>query len=235
MSNMAANVVRVIQNIPRLIRGQVTFAELWTPLAQGFQNTIRELPNIPQREMSALERALDEQVRREAEALGRDYATFREERLRQLGVTPSEQRSLQRQSEDLGRDMGEGLGHGFQKEAEKWDAALRKSAEGLFRISQYLQRVRNPEANRGETAQGEETSQEEVTALTGAGTGVANAAAVAQGNVGAINRPNVVNNNNINNNNVGQLVAQQQMTNQLLSQLVNNPPALLAPGAFQGI
>lgn len=61
-SNLASNIVNIIKNIPKLIKGQVSFGELWTPLTDGFKSSLKELPDIPAREMGALEKALDTQV-----------------------------------------------------------------------------------------------------------------------------------------------------------------------------
>lgn len=44
--NIAANIATVIKNIPGLIRGTVSFAELWTPLLEGFESAVKEMPKF---------------------------------------------------------------------------------------------------------------------------------------------------------------------------------------------
>ncbi len=61
-ANLARNIVRIIKNIPKLIKGDVTFGDLWTPLTDGFKATLKELPNIPERQLGDLEKALDQNV-----------------------------------------------------------------------------------------------------------------------------------------------------------------------------
>lgn len=60
--NIGKNIVKIIKNIPALIKGDVTFAELWTPLTEGFVATLTELPDIAEREIGDLERTLGQAV-----------------------------------------------------------------------------------------------------------------------------------------------------------------------------
>lgn len=60
--NLGSNIVNIVKNIPNLIKGKVSFAELWTPLTDGFESSLKELPNIPARQMGAVEQALDTQL-----------------------------------------------------------------------------------------------------------------------------------------------------------------------------
>lgn len=62
-TNLGHNIVAVVKNIPGLINGSVNFSDLWTPLTDGFKSALKELPNIPERQMGALESALDGQVK----------------------------------------------------------------------------------------------------------------------------------------------------------------------------
>jgi hypothetical protein len=62
--NLVLNIGRIIKNLPKLIKGEVSFGELWTPLLDGFENTMKELPKIPDRTMGKLEQTLAEDVAR---------------------------------------------------------------------------------------------------------------------------------------------------------------------------
>ncbi len=44
--NIATNIATIIKNIPGLIRGTVSFAELWTPLLEGFESAVKEMPKF---------------------------------------------------------------------------------------------------------------------------------------------------------------------------------------------
>jgi tape measure domain-containing protein len=61
-SNIANNIVKVISNIPGLISGSVSFSDLWTPLTDGFESSIKEMPAIAEREVGAFEASLSQQV-----------------------------------------------------------------------------------------------------------------------------------------------------------------------------
>lgn len=61
--NLASNIVAILSNLPGLISGSVNFADLWTPLTEGFERASAELV-IPDRVVGQLEsswhRAADE-------------------------------------------------------------------------------------------------------------------------------------------------------------------------------
>ena len=59
--NLSDNIVAILKNLPGLIKGSVNFGDLWTPLTQGFESSLKELPNIPPRVMGDLERELDKE------------------------------------------------------------------------------------------------------------------------------------------------------------------------------
>lgn len=62
-SNMATNIFETIKNLPALISGETTFADIWTPLTEGFETSIRSLPEIAKRELTAAEKELGAEVR----------------------------------------------------------------------------------------------------------------------------------------------------------------------------
>jgi len=63
-TNLATNIVDVISSIPDLITGSVSFSDVWKPLTDGFEATLRELPEIAKREIGALEGQLGDQIAR---------------------------------------------------------------------------------------------------------------------------------------------------------------------------
>ena len=62
-ANLGKNIFNVMKNLPGLIKGSVSFGDLWTPLTTGFQSALKQLPNIPERQMGALESSMDQQVK----------------------------------------------------------------------------------------------------------------------------------------------------------------------------
>lgn len=74
--NLVKNIGRIIANLPGLIKGDVSFSDLWTPLATSFETKLKELPKIPQREMSGTEKALNEQLKHVTKALDNNWDKF---------------------------------------------------------------------------------------------------------------------------------------------------------------
>jgi len=68
--NLSGNVVRILKNIPALVRGEVNFGDLWTPVTDGFVNVIKDVPDIAERQVGELERRLGEEASRVGGELG---------------------------------------------------------------------------------------------------------------------------------------------------------------------
>lgn len=144
MTNMVTNVGTTIRRLPELIRGEINLSDIWTPLTEGFTSTIRELPNIPAREMGALERELENSVAAQGLALGTELNRLRAERNREINAPPGDQRRLENEANNSGMKIGAAFNSGYKKEADKLEVALLRSAEGLARIKAYMDRVKNP-------------------------------------------------------------------------------------------
>lgn len=80
-TNLAGNLVEILKNIPGLIAGTVDFSEIWTPLTEGFQTSIRALPDIPERQMTELEKQLQSDISRIQGNLSKEWDAFQSERL----------------------------------------------------------------------------------------------------------------------------------------------------------
>ncbi|MEM7806505.1 MAG: hypothetical protein AAF561_00150 [Planctomycetota bacterium] len=72
--NIASNAYEVFTNLPGLIMGSTDWSEVWTPLTEGFEATLSELPDIAEREIGGIEGqlALDLQTQRNAFSEGFD-------------------------------------------------------------------------------------------------------------------------------------------------------------------
>lgn len=77
--NFGSNILTNMKAIWAFIKSGGT-ADLnlsWTPLLEGFESTIKEMPNIPKREMGAIEKALTESRDAMANKLGEGFAEFK--------------------------------------------------------------------------------------------------------------------------------------------------------------
>lgn len=92
--NISKNIVAVLKNLPKLIKGQVSFSELWTPLLDGAEFQLKKLPDIPPRVMGDLEKSLRKDVGNLKQSLGKDFAKFREDRLKDLLPPPEPEKAL---------------------------------------------------------------------------------------------------------------------------------------------
>ncbi|QNN24333.1 hypothetical protein HED60_19335 [Planctomycetales bacterium ZRK34] len=75
-SNLASNIVNIISNLPGLITGSTDWSEVWTPLTEGFESAIKELPDIPPRQIGQLEASLQSEVDVMQGQLGQSLAEF---------------------------------------------------------------------------------------------------------------------------------------------------------------
>lgn len=149
--NLGENIIAVIKNLPDAIRGQGKgWSELWKPLTEGFESTIKELPNIPEREIGAIEQALRDEFDAQGEALGQSFAEFRDAKLAEFAVQP-EQVIPEQTKEDVkkgGKEAAEGFGKAAKAEMAKFDAALAGSAEALSRIAEFRDKMADDRAGK---------------------------------------------------------------------------------------
>ena len=84
--SFGANVMNNMSALWKFIKtGGVGDLQLsWTPLLDGFESTIKELPNIPKREMGAVEKALTESRDALANNLGEGFATMKAKRDKEI-------------------------------------------------------------------------------------------------------------------------------------------------------
>lgn len=142
IGNLATNIVNIIGNIPALVKGTVKFGDIWTPLLDSFENTIRELPNIPKREMGELEKELLARRDKLGEAIGDSFYAFKQNKIAQFNakdVLPD------KTVDEIGKQAkkaGQSVNNGMTKAAElqKFDAALTNSMEALARVLDFRER-----------------------------------------------------------------------------------------------
>jgi hypothetical protein len=109
---------------------QGSFEIDWTPLTKGFVNTIRELPNIPKREISSLERELANKVSLLGVGLGIDFARHVKQRSEEMfgeapNVRPSNSPIGDSQGMVAGRlDAIGGVKAALQGTSEAWSAIM---------------------------------------------------------------------------------------------------------------
>lgn len=103
MQNLAKNIVKVLKNIPKMIKGQVNFADLWTPLVEGAEFQLSKMPDIPPRVMGDLEKELRRGVDAMSENIGMDFEQFRQERLAQLSPVQAQAAAKREQVDEIER------------------------------------------------------------------------------------------------------------------------------------
>lgn len=60
--NIGGNVVDIFSNLPGLISGATAWEDVWTPLTDGFETTVKELPDIAARVAGDVEQSLADQL-----------------------------------------------------------------------------------------------------------------------------------------------------------------------------
>ena len=82
--NFAGNVVAIFRNLPALIKGAMDWSDVWTPLTEGFEKTVRGLPQIAERQKGAFELALEVDIHRLGGKLSTGFAEFAAGRLEEM-------------------------------------------------------------------------------------------------------------------------------------------------------
>lgn len=80
-TNLANNIVEIIKNIPALISGEKTFGDLWKPLTDGFESSIKEMPQIAARYESETAKSLGFSIDSIKGELATKYDEYRKARL----------------------------------------------------------------------------------------------------------------------------------------------------------
>ena len=79
--NLSNNIISLFKNLPGLISGSTSWSEILTPLSQGMQQVVQELPNIPTRVEGDLEKALRQDADRLRNSLTNDLSKHIETKL----------------------------------------------------------------------------------------------------------------------------------------------------------
>jgi len=86
--NIGKNIYNFFANIGGLISGTTSLSDIWTPLTDGFEATLKELPNIANREASELTKFMQKHVNDIQQELGESYLKFYDERMGELLAPP---------------------------------------------------------------------------------------------------------------------------------------------------
>ena len=115
--NFANNVVNIITSIPDLLRGKVSFSELWTPLTDEATLQFKNLPDIPERVMGNMERSMRDNVASLSDELGESLADMHKQRMGELvGDKPAQivpelnKPALSTAVEEVKSNLGEAFG-----------------------------------------------------------------------------------------------------------------------------
>ena len=86
--NLGKNTITFFKNLPKLMTGQMSFAELQKKIAgplDGFKKSFDDLPKFAKRKISGLEKTLGDARKGLEDSLNADYGKFLETRLEQIG------------------------------------------------------------------------------------------------------------------------------------------------------
>jgi len=137
VKNMVDNFVNIMKFLPAMLKGKITFNEVWKPLSDGFKLNISEgMKEIPSRVISPTERMMLKLFGEMWANLDADRKKFIEQKLKEFGLTPE----VEKAAEDAGETTGEEFNKGLDKEIKKVDAAIFGSAEALSRIADFRER-----------------------------------------------------------------------------------------------
>lgn len=100
ITNLAENIVEVLSNIPELIRGEMDFSDVWTPITEGFKSSISELPEFAGREVGELEKQLRNKVEEAGGKIGEDFQKAISVRLEGVGGEGSIPQALRRAADE---------------------------------------------------------------------------------------------------------------------------------------
>jgi len=153
-TNLGDNIVRIIKNLPGLITGEVDFADLWVNLAEGFESSLRELPEIAEREIGGLERTLTDAFDSLNRSLAADQQAFVEQRMDELwgGFGERAEAETQRVEEMVQKAAGAAAGIGGMIEQRFAPAAIKGSVEAYRTVIEDSARRPRAERDIAETA-----------------------------------------------------------------------------------
>lgn len=138
----ADNAAAVIRDLPEKLKN-TNFGEVWRPLTEGFKSSIKDLPKIPERQMSEAERALRKQAQEQAQALQEGFAEFQWEKEFWRSMQESDENwddfsfGAEEAAADAGQALSQELRKGAARGVENLDAVLVGSAEAVARLADF--------------------------------------------------------------------------------------------------
>jgi TP901 family phage tail tape measure protein len=145
-SNLGSNIANVMRNLPGLIRGSVRWDEIWTPLTEGFERRTRELV-LPERAPGLLEEQLRRMYAAAGGALQGEWEEFRDRKLEDFRRRPSliPAQRIQEEARRTSAGLEDDLFKPINNEIKKFDAVLVASAEAMFRVTDFIDRMSSDE------------------------------------------------------------------------------------------
>ena len=148
--NLGKNIRNIMSSIWEYIKsgGTKALSLAWTPLLNGVVNTIKKMPDLPERVIGDLEKELKTQAESMNESLGIDFNIFHEMRMNELLppdlVDPLKDaaKEADKAAAKIGDTLGNTIGKGI-KAAHPFDAAIVGSKEALQHIAEYREGLIN--------------------------------------------------------------------------------------------
>lgn len=116
--NLANNIVKILSNIPNLIRGKVSFSELWTPMTDEMTLQFAKMPEIPERVMGQMEAELRQGVKTMKSELAQGFQDFHAAKMDKL--LPDESMKIQgiKAGEEIAKSMSAPIANAMKATGE---------------------------------------------------------------------------------------------------------------------
>ena len=153
--NIAANIMNAWDAIIAYISGdEDALSNIWTPLTEGFTNTVAELPDIPDRAITELEKSLQKDADRLGLALGNNFSATLGKNMKLAestknlisGAIPSGAQEL-----DMSNGAGAKTEGGKSSSDVKFSGALAQGSQEAY--SAIVNAMRGSESNREQKEQ----------------------------------------------------------------------------------
>jgi tape measure domain-containing protein len=126
-----------VKNIDKILKGEMSFADLWKPMKD-------ELGKLPDREIGETEKRLKKEFEAMSGSLRGSWDDFRAKKLAEFAKVDTAE--AEKEAEKTGKKVGKGVTKGAAKEIKKLDAVLFDSLEGIFRYTEYLDKLKGKTA-----------------------------------------------------------------------------------------
>jgi tape measure domain-containing protein len=158
--NMSKNIWAIMKSLWAYIKsgGQTQMRVAFVPLLEGFRSTVSELPNIPDRAMTDLEKSLSAQTEQLGGQLANDFDAMLAEASAQVAESIPEIKDKATQA-IVPETQTEKAGEAANRQAAENKAALVRSSEGQSVVAQFMRGLAKTDTGKAALKAAETTAQ----------------------------------------------------------------------------